>query len=217
MRFVLTDGDGGSSTAATKSINVNSVNDAPTVTNTGSALAYTENDPATVIDDGLTVSDPDTTNLDSVVVRITGNFTAGQDVLAFSDQLGITGNWNAVTGILTLSGPATAANYQTALRTVAYQNTSDNPNTAVRTISFTADDGIDSGIASTRNVNIMAVNDEEVLATNTGTTVNEASSGNVITTAMLETTDVDNTAAQLTYTVTAGHQRHAAAVGTALV
>ena len=46
------------------------------------------------------------------------------------------------------------------------------------------------------------VNDEEVLATNTGTTVNEASTGNVITTAMLETTDVDNTAAQLTYTVT---------------
>ena len=41
-----------------------------------------------------------------------------------------------------------------------------------------------------------------MLATNTGTTVNEASSGNVITTAMLETTDVDNTAAQLTYTVT---------------
>ena len=49
-----------------------------------------------------------------------------------------------------------------------------------------------------------AVNDEEVLATNTGTTVSEASSGNVVmTTAMLETTDVDNTPAQLTYTVTA--------------
>ena len=41
-----------------------------------------------------------------------------------------------------------------------------------------------------------------MLATNTGTTVNEASTGNVLTTAMLETTDVDNTAAQLTYTVT---------------
>ena len=46
------------------------------------------------------------------------------------------------------------------------------------------------------------VNDEQVLATNTGTTVNEGSTGNVITTAMLQTTDVDNTAAQLVYTVT---------------
>ncbi|MCA9172186.1 MAG: hypothetical protein KDB23_31180, partial [Planctomycetales bacterium] len=46
-------------------------------------------------------------------------------------------------------------------------------------------------------------NDEEVLATNTGTTVSEAATGNVITTAMLQTTDVDNSAAQLTYTITA--------------
>ena len=44
-------------------------------------------------------------------------------------------------------------------------------------------------------ITVTPVNDEEVLATNTGTTVNEASTGNVITTAMLETTDVDNTAA----------------------
>ena len=161
-------GLGGSTVNAT--ITVNAINDAPTVTTTGSALAYTENDPATVIDAGLTVSDPDNVNLDSVVVRITGNFTTGQDVLAFTNQLGITGNWNAGTGILTLSGPATVANYQTALRTVTYQNTSDNPNTAVRTISFTADDGTDSGIAATRNINITAVNDVPVATDNTVST-----------------------------------------------
>ena len=149
----------------TQVVNVSAVNDAPTVTTTGSALAYTENDPATVIDAGLTVSDPDNANLDSVIVRITNNFTSGQDVLAFSNQLGITGSWNAGTGILTLSGSTTVANYQAALRTVTYQNTSDNPNTATRTISFFADDGIDSGTAATRNINITAVNDDPI---NTG-------------------------------------------------
>ena len=55
----------------------------------------------------------------------------------------------------------------------------------------------------TVNVDITAVNDEEVLATNTGSTVAEGSTGTVITTAMLETTDVDNTDAQLVYTVDA--------------
>ncbi len=40
------------------------------------------------------------------------------------------------------------------------------------------------------------------MSNNTGTTVLEGSTGNVITAAMLETTDVDNTAGQLTYTLT---------------
>ena len=39
--------------------------------------------------------------------------------------------------------------------------------------------------SGTFNITVTPVNDEEVLATNTGTTVNEASSGNVLTTAML--------------------------------
>ena len=47
------------------------------------------------------------------------------------------------------------------------------------------------------------VNDEQVLAVNTGTTVDEGSIDNIITTAMLETTDVDNTTIDLVYTITA--------------
>ena len=54
----------------------------------------------------------------------------------------------------------------------------------------------------TFNLTVTPVNDEQVLAVNTGTTVSEGSTGNVITPAMLQTTDVDNTAGQLVYTVT---------------
>ena len=79
---------------------------------------------------------------------------------------------------------------------------------------FSVDDGTGTSSAGTFNITVNPVNDEEVLATNTGTTVNEASTGNVLTTAMLETTDVDNTAAQLTYTVTdRDRERHAATLG----
>ena len=41
VQFVLTDGDGGVSNAATQTVNVAAENDAPTVTTTGSTLAYT--------------------------------------------------------------------------------------------------------------------------------------------------------------------------------
>ena len=64
------------------------------------------------------------------------------------------------------------------------------------------DDGAGTSSSGTFNVTVTPVNDEEVLATNTGTTVNEASTGNVLTSGMLLTTDVDNTTGQLVYTVT---------------
>ncbi len=59
-----------------------------------------------------------------------------------------------------------------------------------------------SSATETASITITEVNDEQILATNTGATVAENSTGNVITAAMLATTDVDHTAAQLTYTVT---------------
>ncbi len=59
-----------------------------------------------------------------------------------------------------------------------------------------------SSATETASITVSEVNDEQVLATNTGTTVAENSTGNVITSAMLATTDVDHTASQLTYTVT---------------
>ena len=44
-------------------------------------------------------------------------------------------------GVLTLTGTATVAQYQAALRSVQYDNTSDNPNTAARTVTFVVNDG----------------------------------------------------------------------------
>ncbi len=53
-----------------------------------------------------------------------GHFATGEDTLAFTNQNGITGSWNSGTGVLTLNGSATVANYQTALRSITYFNTS---------------------------------------------------------------------------------------------
>ncbi|HEX3248034.1 MAG TPA: choice-of-anchor Q domain-containing protein [Pyrinomonadaceae bacterium] len=155
-------GTGGALTDTdTVNITVNAANDAPVVTTTAGNLSYTENDAATAIDPGLTVTDVDNANLTGATVAITGNFASGQDVLAFTNQLGITGNYNSGTGVLTLTGTTTVANYQTALRSVTYQNTSDNPSTSTRTVTFSANDGTNTGSA-TRGITITAVNDPPV-------------------------------------------------------
>ncbi len=163
VRFVLTDGDGGTSGAPTKTINVTAVNDAPLITTTGSTLAYTENGAAAAVDGGLTLSDADNANLSSATVTISAGFAAGQDTLAFTDQNGISGSWNAGTGVLTLSGSATVANYQAALRSITYVNASDNPSTSTRTVSFVVNDGSANSNTGTRNIAVTAVNDAPTL------------------------------------------------------
>ena len=167
--FSVTLSDNGSNTppnsntsgAQSFTITVNAPNASPVVTTTAGNLAYTENDPATAIDPGLTVTDADNTDLTGATVAITAGFVSAQDTLAFTNQLGITGNYNSGTGVLTLTGTTTVANYQTALRTVTYQNSSDNPTTS-RTVTFTASDGISTAGSATRGITITAVNDAPV-------------------------------------------------------
>ena len=57
-------------------------------------------------------------------------------------------------GILTLSGTASVADYQTALRSVAYRNTSATPTFQFRTVVFKASDGTAIGSAS-RQVDVV--------------------------------------------------------------
>uniref|UniRef100_A0A8J7CZN8 Putative Ig domain-containing protein n=1 Tax=Desmonostoc muscorum LEGE 12446 TaxID=1828758 RepID=A0A8J7CZN8_DESMC len=162
VSFVVNDGTA-NSTAVTRNINITAVNDAPVATATNSALAYTENT-TTAIDSAITVSDTDSSNLVSATVSITSGFISGQDTLAFTAQNGITGSYNSSTGVLTLTGSSTVANYQTVLRSITYNNSSDNPTTTPRTVSFLVNDGTANSTAVTRNINITAVNDNPVVA-----------------------------------------------------
>ena len=63
-RFVLTDGDGGTSAPATREITVTAVNDAPVARrDRAGSLAYTENDGPEAITPTLTVTDADSPNI----------------------------------------------------------------------------------------------------------------------------------------------------------
>jgi hypothetical protein len=194
VTFQVNDGGGlnNLSNTQTRNINVTAVNDAPVVT-AGATLGYTENDPATVIDNTITVNDVDSANLTGATVQITGNYSSTQDVLSFVNQLGITGSYNSVNGTLTLTGTTTAANYQTALRSVLYSNTSDNPSTLARTVTWIATDGINPSTGATSTINVTAVNDAPVLA-NSGSGLSYTEDGvPAVINSAITITDVDST------------------------
>ncbi len=70
---------------------------------------------AVTLDGSLTIADVDSGGmLTGATVSIGAGFLSG-DTLSFVGQNGITGSYNATTGVLTLSGTASVANYQAAL------------------------------------------------------------------------------------------------------
>jgi hypothetical protein len=192
---VQTKDQGGLVYEKTFTINVTNVNEAPVLAAIeGSALAYTENNPATAITSTTTATDVDNANLASATIQITGNYQNGQDLLSFTPMGSITGVWTAATGTMVLSGSDTLANYQAALRAVKYQNTSESPNTSTRTVTFKVNDGsLDSAVA-TRNITVTAVNDLPVLAAIEGTALvyTENLPAWAIT-STVTTSDLDNT------------------------
>ena len=127
---------------------VNPAHAAPVVTpSTTTALTYLQNQAPTPIDPGITVTDTDSTTLTGATVAILSpSFNPSQDVLGFTLQSGITGSYSAASGVLTLSGTASLAAYQSVLQSVTYFNSSNFPNGGLltpvnRTVQFTVNDG----------------------------------------------------------------------------
>ena len=152
-------GAAGVSGSALRSIQVTPVPDPPTIVTTAAARSYTENDGPVAVDAGVNAGDPDGT-LTSARVSIPAGYAAGQDTLAFTPIAGnpITASWNAATGQLDLTGSATPAQYQAALRNVTFENSSESPDESDRTVVFTVSDGTFSRSAS-RLVQVSSVPD----------------------------------------------------------
>ncbi|MDX6681437.1 MAG: hypothetical protein QOG94_1476, partial [Solirubrobacteraceae bacterium] len=185
--FVAADA-GGPGPAATRAIAVTAVNDPPAVATSVAALTYNENAGAVAIDPGLTVTDPDAAQLTGATVTIQApNFVTLQDTLGFVNQSGISGLFNAATGVLSLTGSATVAAYQAALRSVTYTNASETPSTLARTIAFQVDDGVATSNVATRTVTVVAADDAPVAAADNATVLEDS----VATAVAVLTNDTD--------------------------
>ena len=107
-----------------------------------STVQYTAGTAAVPVTSGLNISAPDDTTLTGTTVSISSGLVSSEDALGFVNQNGITGSYNSATGVLTLTGTSSVANYQAALRSVTFSDPNGtNPTTGPRTISFQVDDG----------------------------------------------------------------------------
>src|SRR5262249_20707476 len=205
VRFVVNDGTDASA-GATRDISVAAVNDPPVVTTTGSTLSYTQTAGGLAVDVGLTISDADSSTLTGAAVTISATFVGGQDMLDFTDHLGIAGSWNSATGVLILTGVASVADYQAALRSITYTNPSDDPVVATRTVVFVVSDGTDPSNAGTRDISITPVNDPPVVTTSGSTLPYTENQGAAVIDPSLTVTDADNAAlAGATVTISANY------------
>ncbi|MBA2115440.1 putative Ig domain-containing protein [Bremerella alba] len=125
------------------------------------AASFTEGDgPVSVVDVTATVTDPDSTNIESATITLTNLIDTDDEFLAV-DVSGTSINqlYDASTGILTLSGSELVADYQQVIRTLTYNNVSENPDTTDRTIEVVVNDGTDDSATATISVTVEGVND----------------------------------------------------------
>jgi hypothetical protein len=186
----------------------------------GTGLTYVENAAPGTIQPGLTIAGAPTVT--SATVKIdTTNFNATQDRLTIggvpltaSGSIAgtpLTWTYDAPTGTFTLTTPtgttATAAQYQAALRQVAYANTSDAPTTGDRTIRYTLLNGANTVTLRDALVKINAVDDLPTVGlTSTNVPINQP--GAVV--ASLTINDPDGTADAPSYSafgVTGGNNQ----------
>ncbi|WP_192257143.1 hypothetical protein, partial [Mesorhizobium silamurunense] len=121
---------------------------------------FTENGSAVAIaDTDVSITDADNTNVTSATITLTN--AQASDLLAVNGGLpaGITASsYNSGTGVLTLSGSATLAAYQTALHQIVFSNSSDSPNTTDRSITVVVNDGSANSNTATSTIHVTAVN-----------------------------------------------------------
>ena len=204
---MVSDGTANSS-GVTSTITIADANDAPVVSDAGATLAYTEGDSATVIDGTLTITDVDDTNMEGATITISSGYESSEDVLAFTNANGITGSWNSGTGVLTLSGSASKANYETAFESITYQNTNtDDPDNTNRTITWVVSDGTANSSGVTSTITVADVNDAPVVSDAGGTLSFSAGGSATVIDGTLTITDVDDTNMEsATITISSGYE-----------
>ena len=104
----------------------------PSVVLTNPAKLYTGNGTPVVLDSNVVVADADSTQATGATVKVSAGYTAGADTLGFVNGNGITGNFDAATGTLTLTGNAPIADYQAALRSVTFASTASTATIGVK-------------------------------------------------------------------------------------
>ncbi|MGI3747988.1 MAG: retention module-containing protein [Janthinobacterium lividum] len=127
---------------------------------TNSETTFTEGQAGVSIANQLTITDADSPNLQSARVTLT-NAQDADTLVVGSPNANIAVSTATVNGqiVLTLTGAATAAEYEAVIKSITFQNSSEDPSVADRTITVTVNDGQNDSAPATSIVHVVAVND----------------------------------------------------------
>ena len=168
--YTATDGNQNSN-SATVTVTITGSNDAPVITGIRpSALEYRSGTPPVPVTSTLAISDDDDTTLSSATLSFAQGFDAGADTLSFTNQDGITGSYNASTGVLTLTGSASTADYQAALRSVEFSTDDPAATPKARIVAFSVTDSVGAASGSVGRTVLVAEIAPPVAVDDTATT-----------------------------------------------
>jgi len=174
--YTISDGNGGTDTA-TVTVNISNENDPPVLDLNGEdagrdfSATFTEDDPALSIvgttgNGALSVTDADDEDMESATATLTNRPDSNAETLSIDasavPSISVTA-YDSSSGILSLSGTATKAQYEQVLRTVKYGNTSQNPSTQNRVVEFVVNDGDADSLKPNSTVAVISVNDDPVI------------------------------------------------------
>ncbi|WP_197529037.1 beta strand repeat-containing protein [Aeoliella mucimassa] len=128
---------------------------------TGFLVSFIENDFAVPLaEPDVAITTDSSTTITSATVTIT-NFSDGTAEVLAADTTGtsITASYDDTTGILSLTGVDTIANYQSVIASLSYQNTSEDPTAGDRAIEVVVNDGVVDSLPATATVTVFAIND----------------------------------------------------------
>ena len=154
-----------------RQINVIPVNDPPTVSGRSTPVSFAGG--TITLDNTLAVEDLDNLQLTGATISISANYLIGEDALLFVDQNGITGNFDGGTGVLTLTGMASLADYTSALASIQFANNNVSLSPLTRIISVQANDGLDNSTVFNLFIDFPGANNPPVIVDGDGNAVDD--------------------------------------------
>ena len=176
--------DGTDNDEETFAVTVNPVDDTPVVdldqnddntTGANYQASFTEGGTGTAIaDSDASLENVDGPNLSSLTVTLTNRPDGAQESLSVKDLvtlplpggISVSDPYDDADGQLVLSGSASVADYETALKRIVYTNASGNPDNTVRKITVVANDGPKASDPVTTELTVIPVNTAPVVSLN---------------------------------------------------
>ena len=166
ITFTVSDGSATSVIASTF-VDVVPVNDMPVMdidgpgtSNTFRATFVEGSSGVRVVSPSLAISDFDSSVLSHATAQLSG-FDGSAEKLAVQLPSGssLSSVYTISSSLLSVTGAAAIAEYETVLRSLQYVNTADEPTSGLRTVSLTVNDGTNNSLPVNSFVTIRLVND----------------------------------------------------------